>query len=41
MKEYDYPTEEELERIKTWEPSDIKGLLSFIKSIWWRPDWGV
>ena len=40
MKEYDYPTEEELEKIKAWEPSDIKGLLSFIKSIWWHPDWG-
>jgi hypothetical protein len=34
------PTDEELERIKNWGPLDPRGLIEFIKDIWWEPDWG-
>ena len=34
----DYPTEEELERIRTWKPTDCEGLWDLIRSIWhWAP----
>lgn len=36
----EYPDEADLERIKQWDYSDIRGLLDFIQSIWWMPDWG-
>jgi hypothetical protein len=36
----DYPTEEELARIKAWPFADSRGWFDFIKSIWWMPDWG-
>lgn len=29
-----YPTEEELERIRKWPATDLKGLFDFIKPIW-------
>ena len=35
-----YPTEEELQRIREWPHNDILGWFAFIKSIWWMPDWG-
>lgn len=35
-----YPTEEALQRIRTWDPADPKGLWTFIKAIWWMPDFG-
>jgi len=37
-----YPLEEELKRIREWpwEKSDWDGLLEFVKTIWWAPDWG-
>lgn len=36
----DYPTEEELERIKNWPYTDIPGLLEFTKSLWHFAEWG-
>lgn len=37
-----YPTEEELERLKTWNlpEQSVKELVEYIRSIWWMPDWG-
>jgi len=35
-----YPTKKELEKIKNWDCKDVKGLLEFLKEIWWMPDWG-
>jgi hypothetical protein len=36
----DYPTKEELLKIKNWPPPDWKGLLEYVKTIWWMPQWG-
>lgn len=39
--EDNYPTEDELSRIRQWSLEDgWKGLLSFAKTCWWAPDWG-
>lgn len=35
-----YPDEEELTRIETWDAADLLGLLRFVRSLWWMPDWG-
>lgn len=35
-----YPTDEELERVRTWDVQDPAGCFDFIKSLWWAPDWG-
>lgn len=42
MDENGYPTEEELERIRTWPWQDFVGLLEFVNAqCWWpRPDCG-
>lgn len=37
---YEYPTEEQLERIKKWDIKDPEGLIAFLHSIWWMPSWG-
>jgi hypothetical protein len=37
---YDYPTEEELDKIKNWQPRDFDGLMDFIYSIWKYSDSG-
>jgi len=36
----DYPTEEQLAKIRTWPSNDPKGWFAFIKAVWWSPDWG-
>lgn len=38
----EYPTEDELERIRTWDvlTEPLAGYLDFVRSCWWRPDWG-
>lgn len=38
----DYPTEEELEKIRNWDVNDnnVSEFMAFVKSIWWMPDWG-
>ena len=36
-----YPTEEELEKVKTWyrdTPDNAWGLVEYLRSIWWLPD---
>jgi len=39
--EYGYPTEEELERIESWDPQDVEGCLRFIGELWhWQDWWG-
>ena len=35
-----YPTEDELEKIKTWGANDYFGWFEFIKTCWWAADWG-
>ena len=42
-----YPTEEELEKIRTWPiviesslDEDFHELMSYVKELWWMPDWG-
>lgn len=35
----DYPTEDELKVIETWN-GDWNEWFAFIKGVWWRPDWG-
>lgn len=35
-----YPEDHELEKIKTWEPSDLDGLMEYVESLWWHPDYG-
>lgn len=32
-----YPTEEEVARIKEWPHEDLRGLMEFVRSLWW-PD---
>lgn len=35
-----YPTEEELEKLRTWKYEDPRGALEFARSCWWAADWG-
>jgi len=35
-----YPTEEELRTIAEWPWNDLKGMMEYVRSIWWMPDWG-
>lgn len=35
-----YPTEEQIETIKKWNPADLHGLMEFIQKIWTFADWG-
>lgn len=37
----EYPREDELKRIESWPiPNDVRGLLDFIRHLWWQPEWG-
>ena len=39
----DYPTNDELKTIETWEfkdSKDLHNLLAYIRNRWWMPDWG-
>jgi hypothetical protein len=38
MSDRDYPTEEELQRIREWPSTDLEGLMAFVRSIWWAAD---
>ena len=42
MEEYEYPTDEQLDRIKQWDTLAIgvKPLVEYVESLWWAPDWG-
>jgi hypothetical protein len=36
-----YPTDEELNQIKSWDIlKDLTGFLEYLESIWWMADWG-
>lgn len=36
-----YPTEENLERIKTWpHGGDYAELMDYVRGCWWMPSWG-
>ena len=37
-----YPTEAELERIRTWDvrKEPLEDYLDYVRSCWWRPGWG-
>ena len=41
----DYPTEEQLEKIRTWDCQDLDGLIEYLGNedygVWHWPDWGV
>lgn len=32
-----YPTESALQAVRDWNPTDGRGLLAFLRSIWWHP----
>lgn len=36
----DYPTAEELKRVREWPWEDLPGLFGFLKDLWYMPDWG-
>lgn len=36
----DYPTEEQLERLKTWDLNDPRGWLEYAQSLWSYQEWG-
>lgn len=36
----EYPNDDELRRVREWPPTDLSGLMDFVRSIWWQPDWG-
>ena len=36
----DYPTQDELERIEKWKYDDFHGLMSYVRDLWYHPDWG-
>lgn len=43
MSDDEYPTEEDLERITTWDFVATPGFVPFmdyVKARWWSPDWG-
>lgn len=40
MTERDYPTEEELKRLREWPFGDGREWLEFARSIWHMQDWG-
>jgi hypothetical protein len=40
MSEQDYPTEEDLQRIREWPSTDLDGLMAFVRACWKYADWG-
>lgn len=35
-----YPTAEDLERIKAWPAHDCRGLVDYMRGLWWNAEWG-
>jgi len=35
-----YPTDAELERLRTWPMDDARGWLEYARSLWWNQAWG-
>lgn len=37
-----YPTEEQLNKIKSWDhrQEEVRDFLDYIESLWWAADWG-
>ena len=40
MSDHDYPTEDELQRLRDWPVSDPRGWLGYAQSLWWAAGWG-
>ena len=42
MGEYEYPTDEQLQRIKEWDilKEGVQPLVEYIEVLWWMPHWG-
>ena len=40
MSEDEYPSEEDLQRIREWPSTDLDGLMEFVRSLWKYADWG-
>jgi hypothetical protein len=43
MEDYEYPTEEQLEKIRTWKADckeSIHKCFDYIESLWWGNEWG-
>lgn len=36
----DYPTDDDLRRLREWPADDPAGWFDFARSIWWAADWG-
>lgn len=34
-----YPTEEALERIRTWPATDLRGMMAFVRELWAYPEY--
>lgn len=40
-KEYEYPTDEQLNEIENWDYKlGFMPLIDYIESLWWNPSWG-
>ena len=35
-----YPDDQELARIQVWPTEDFRGLMEYVRSLWWNADWG-
>lgn len=35
-----YPTDEELATVREWPSTNIHGLLDYLHSLWWQPEYG-
>ena len=40
MMHNDYPSEDDILKIREWPVDDPEGWLAFIRSIWWSAEWG-
>ena len=39
MTDREYPTSEELQKIRDWDYTDVNGLIEYLKEIWHWKDW--
>ena len=36
----EYPSNEDLQKLRDWDMHDPRGWLEYAQSLWWMPDWG-